>query len=161
MARWAKTAAGQAEVQAKQLALPQRLRSVLIMVDGRRSGEDLRRMLGDGAEAALAQLAAQGLVTALAGEPEAAAPASASDRPSAASATKPAAEPLKDRQRVAVRFLTDALGPMGDALALRLERATDEAGFRAAVYAACEALVASGLRSKADELADRYLNDAG
>jgi type III secretion system FlhB-like substrate exporter len=61
-----KTAAGQAEVGSKAHALPPRARSLLIMVDGKRSLSDLRAMLGPAVDESIALLQREGLVEALA-----------------------------------------------------------------------------------------------
>ena len=61
-----KTAAGQAEVGSKAHALPPRVRSLLIMVDGKRSLSDLRAMLGPAVDESIALLQREGLVEALA-----------------------------------------------------------------------------------------------
>ena len=58
-----KTALGADEIQTRARRLAPRLRSALILVDGRRSDEELARMVPQAAEA-LAQLAAEGYIDA-------------------------------------------------------------------------------------------------
>lgn len=96
-------------------ALTPRLRSLLILVDGKRSGEELGRLAPTGAETPqlLAQLHALGMLeVALAAAPEG---SDATAAPAARSVSLP------DAQRAAVRRLTDLLGPDAAGLCMRIE----------------------------------------
>ncbi len=76
---YSKTAKGQEEIKTRAGGLTQRMRQVLIFIDGKRSRDDLVDMLkGDDMDALLATLVAQGLVEA-----------------SGAAAAKPAAVPAQ------------------------------------------------------------------
>jgi hypothetical protein len=145
-----KTAAGQAEVGSKAHALPPRARSLLIMVDGKRSLSDLRAMLGPAVDESIALLQREGLVEAL-----------ASTVPQPVPVPAPAAAVVVDLDRLrreAAHAVTDALGPMADALALRIERAKDPEILRTALKLAAEALDNVGPRARAEAFRSRFLN---
>jgi hypothetical protein len=128
-----KTPKGVAEIETRAHRLAPRLRSTLIMVDGRRSVDDLRGLILGQAEEVLGALAQDGFIEALAAAP-AQAPAS-TRAPSAAATAAPAAlaappasgaslsRPLETVKRDAVRLLTDAMGPAAEGIALRIEKA--------------------------------------
>ncbi|MBX3659575.1 MAG: hypothetical protein KF740_14180 [Ramlibacter sp.] len=59
---FAKTEAGQMEIKTRALGLSPKLRSVLIMVDGHRTGADLAALTGPDLDAVVGQLVAQGCV---------------------------------------------------------------------------------------------------
>lgn len=91
---FAKTEAGQQEIKTRALGLSPRLRSVLIMVDGRRTGQDLAAMTGPDAPLVLAQLLERGCVEVIAAAPPpAAAPAAAAAVPEASTSAVPGAAP--------------------------------------------------------------------
>jgi hypothetical protein len=134
-----KTDKGRAEIDTRAHRLVPRLRNALILVDGKRSGDDLRGMLGAQADDTLQALATDGFVEATATAPagaSAAAPAGASAAAPAAApavAAGPASRPpgarapsFEVQRREAVRALTDTVGPMvAEMLALRMEKASD------------------------------------
>ena len=126
---------GTQAIATRDHSLGPKLRSLLIMVDGKRSQDELGKLasvLGDTTQL-LAQLLQQGLIEPAAARAAAASPSSAP--PSAATtaattaappaAASPSGEPapgtLAEAKRFAVRRLTDALGPMGESLCLRIE----------------------------------------
>lgn len=143
-----KTAAGQAEVGSKAHALPPRARSLLIMVDGKRSLSDLRAMLGPAVDESIALLQREGLVEAL---------ASAVPQPVPAPATAVVVD-LDRLRREAAHAVTDALGPMADAVALRIERAKDADQLRSALRLAAEAIDNIGPHARAEAFRSRFLN---
>lgn len=127
---FSKTDAGRDALANRPPALGPRLRSLLIMVDGKRRVEEFNQMLGgDGAVALLEQLQQQGWIEA----PRAATPASASaPAPAAmngpasaegASTLPPVSDILTfaDARKGVVRFINDQLGPMGESLAMKVE----------------------------------------
>lgn len=63
---FAKTASGQQEIQSRTLGLPPKVRSVLILVDGRRTGDELTAQTGTDSLPALEALLAHGCVECLA-----------------------------------------------------------------------------------------------
>jgi len=120
-----KSAKGTEAITNRQHGLTPKLRSTLILVDGKRRFEEIARlsaMLGD-TEQLLDQLLADGFIE----EAVAAAPAPA---PAAAAAAAPQpALSLPEAQRFAVRRLTDILGPTAEELCLRIESARNAQEF--------------------------------
>jgi hypothetical protein len=134
-----KSAKGTEAIATRQHGLVPKLRSVLILVDGKRGFEELVRLsqiLGD-TEELLGQLLDQGFIEPVAGPSPA--PAAAAPAPLAAPASAPAplaaGPPIKliDAQRFVSRRLTDLLGPNADDLCLRIEAARNLKEFQAAV----------------------------
>jgi hypothetical protein len=117
-----KTAKGAAEIETRAHRLAPRMRSLLILVDGRRDVDDLKSLIAQQAEETLKALADQGFIEAV-GETvkaTAAAPPAAQPVPTVAARTTADFEALR---RAAVRALNDTLGPSGESLALRMEKA--------------------------------------
>lgn len=134
-----KSAKGTEAIATRQHGLAPKLRSLLILVDGKRGFDELKRLsqvLGD-TEELLGQLLEQGFIEPV--ESAANAAASSAAPPafrSPASAPAPlAAAPIKliDAQRFLSRRLTDLLGPNADELCLRIEAARNLKEFQAAV----------------------------
>lgn len=114
-----KTEKGVAEVQTRAHKLEQRLRMLLIVVNGKATGEDLVKQfaaLGD-ITPMLEQLIAQGFVREAAGEAD-----------------------FKDIRVRLSQALTEAMGPAGDAIAMQLEACKDAEALRAFVEAHLERL---------------------
>jgi hypothetical protein len=127
-----KTAKGVAEIETRAHRLPPRLRQALILVDGKRDDQALRQLIAQQPDDTLYALAADGFIEMVAVTPPAAPPPAAAPTPAAA--PRPAAEgavaanaaalPFDDAfKRDATRTLLDLVGPMGEALALKIERA--------------------------------------
>lgn len=135
-----KTDQGREALTSRPAGLGPRLRSLLIMVDGKRSVGELDKLLGaDGAAAPLLeQLAEQGWVLGQVSATPAAVPAVA---PPAAADTGPVSEPpaavdvlpFIEARRLVVRFINDQLGPMGETLAIRVESCKTPADLQAAL----------------------------
>jgi hypothetical protein len=130
-----KTTKGQAEIETRAHRLAPRLRSLLVMVDGKRSDADFAQMLPQAAEAlaALAQdgfIAEQARVDAPVQAPATAVPAR---DVSGATVSRPAAAPaqFEAMRRDLLRAFNDSLGPAGERMAIKLERARNEGEFRA------------------------------
>lgn len=131
-----KSPKGQQEVETRAHRLGPRLRTALILVDGRRSDADLRALIQTDADATLQTLLEGGFIEVVA---TAAAPAvapapalapRATPAPAAPVAPAASAAALTERRRQAVRFLTDNLGPMAEDIALRIEKARNPAELR-------------------------------
>jgi hypothetical protein len=121
-----KTQKGAEAIATRQHGLSPRQRSVLIMVDGKRSVDELARLgasQGDGAQV-LDDLLATGCIEATAGAAAVAAP---SVQPSVAPFN------LAEAQRFASRRLTDILGPTSESLCLRIEAARNVQDFQTAM----------------------------
>jgi hypothetical protein len=148
----AKSAKGLEEVKARTHGLPQKLRTLLILVDGATSVGDLLARFGGipDVEASLQALVDQGFVVAKAPQPPAPPPAA----PVAAPGETPA-----QALGALTRLLHDSIGPDADPLAMRLERAKDAAEFADAAARAAEALDVLAGRQKGQrfrELAAAY-----
>lgn len=150
---YSKTPKGVAEVAARSAQLPMTTRRVLIMIDGKRTIDELAVLLRPGEiDAVMAQLEGAGLIhrstqshaldvpTVAGREMEAIAPttqgASGSDDPNPIT--------LEEAKRRAVRELTDRLGPGAEGLAIRIENCRTIEDFRERVREA-ERLVTAAL----------------
>lgn len=121
-----KSGAGSEALAQRHPSLTPRLRSLLILVDGKRScGElgTLGQSLGDTSQL-LEQLLDLGFIEAH-GQAAAAKPAATED--------KPPRVPLAQAQRHAVRKLTDLLGPAAEELCMRIESTRSAQEFGAAI----------------------------
>ncbi|MGE5161205.1 MAG: hypothetical protein ACM3O5_06845 [Betaproteobacteria bacterium] len=134
---YAKTPQGVAEVGARSAQLSMVARRVLIMMDGKRTVDDLAAFVRAGEiDAIVTQLESAGLAERTGGAtPPTIAPSAASEPapPSAVAAPVPderdlAPITLDEAKRRAVRELSDRLGPDADVMAMRIEacRSIDE-----------------------------------
>lgn len=138
-----KTDKGQTEIATRAHRLMPRLRSALILVDGKRSEEELTKLILPPVDGVLASLLDEGFIEALGGAPEAAAAPAVAAGPAAASTSPPAAPPppppapvtltLEETRRRAVRWISDRLGPYGDPLNMRIEKVKTPDDMRAAL----------------------------
>ena len=119
-----KTEKGQAEIATRQNHLALKLRSALIMVDGKRTDDELLRMIAPPAEEALQTLLAEGYIEVI-GLTAARASSSARPAPEEGPSTLPPAphKPVETLRQQAVRFMSEQLGPLGDNLAVKMEKA--------------------------------------
>ena len=136
-----KTAKGHTEIETRALRLAPRFRSALILVDGRRSDAELLRMILQQPAETLQTLVEQGFIEVIAisapvapphgtglAPPVAQSPAAASAIPALAPMSRPAAlgppaRSFESLRAALVRSFTDSVGPMSDALAIKMERA--------------------------------------
>ena len=150
-----KSAKGAQAIATRDHALPPKLRSMLILVDGKRGFDELAKlstMLGDTAQL-LTQLLEQGYI-----EPNHSAAAPAPAAPQAPIQPAPAAVrtvPLAEAQRFAVRRLTDILGPTGEDLCMRIEATRNAHDFLQAVKSAERVL----RDFNGNEVADRFAQE--
>ncbi|MDP3252046.1 MAG: hypothetical protein Q8M77_09070 [Hydrogenophaga sp.] len=119
-----KTDQGREALTSRPPGLGPRLRSLLIMVDGKRPVSDLDKLAGGEGSAAplLEQLEAAGWVEQVQTGGAAAQPAFSVTVP--LTDAEPVALPplpFSEARRMMVRFLNDQLGPMGEPLAMRVE----------------------------------------
>lgn len=134
---YVKTAKGQEEVATRAFQLPSRVRTLLVMVDGKTSAEQLvanTAALGDSATF-FTMLVEGGFV-----EPVAA--------PAPAPSVKP---PPKELVRAVSRMVTDILGPAGDSLTLRLEKAVSLEEF-AKLVEHCRGMIESAAGKKKGDM---------
>lgn len=183
----AKTAKGAEELKSRAHGLAQKLRSLLIMVDGTSAAGDLLAKFGGipEVEAGLQALVDQGFVEikgapmAALGAPvasspapaapatapgaRAAAPASGAAAPLPPAAASPppgaAAAPQTRQQAMSAltRMLHDAIGPDADMLTGRLEKAKTRAEFAAAVERCTEMLEALAGKARAQAFGARAM----
>lgn len=152
-----KTAAGREALTTRPAGLGPRLRSLLIMVDGKRNLAEFEKLSGslDQATNSLTELMAGGWIEIVGadGLPKAVAPAGAPVAVSSAAPFEPdvsqpvqlppAAQPavavpaptlpFSEARRQVVRFINDQLGPMGETLAIRAESCKTPADLQAAL----------------------------
>ena len=149
-----KTAKGVQEIETRTLKLAPRFRSLLILVDGRRSDDELMRLVATAGDQALAALAEGGFIEAIGmtADPEPA-PRAGAAAPAAALAL-PAG--FEQRRRDAVRQLLDQVGPLGEAIALKLERAASVDDFRALLVTAAQIVANTRGRQAAADFYQRY-----
>lgn len=153
-----KSAKGQREIETREHRLPPRLRSALILVDGKRSDAELNSMVMQPAET-LAALLEQGFIevagtTAVreASRPAAApAAAAAPGRPAAAGAGE-----FESRRRAAVRELNDLLGPAAESLAIRIEKAKSLEELRPLLVNGAQMIAGFRGRGAAEAFAARF-----
>ncbi|MCX7692379.1 hypothetical protein LCC91_00255 [Tepidimonas taiwanensis] len=129
-----KTSKGTAEMVGTTRQLTPKQRRVLILVDGKRDIEALRA-LGPDTDTILEQLLADGYIEPLAGAESPGIPISSpqgdrasSERPVASS--EPATNTFAALRAQAVRELIELVGPMGESLALRMEKAVEPQQFK-------------------------------
>jgi hypothetical protein len=123
-----KTDKGQAEIETRAHRLVPRLRTALILVDGKRSGDDLAGLIANEPAQTLQTLLEQGFIEAFEVAPSrSAAPARPPVETPPAEAAPPAGDPkaFERRKREAVRFLTEQVGPMAEAIGIRIEKTSD------------------------------------
>lgn len=157
-----KTDKGQAEIETRANRLPPRLRSALILVDGRRSSAELRTMVLQQPDETLAALLDQGFIEAVASPaPPPPSPARTAERlvERAAAASTPTGERGLDfpqLRRQLVREFNDLTGPTGEVLALRLEKAADRHALTSLLPAAGEFVASVRGAAKASEFKQRF-----
>ena len=115
-----KTAKGVAEIETRAHRLTPRMRSTLILVDGRRDAEDLSALVAQQTDEMLSALAQQGFIEAV-GE-TLRAPAAASAGPALVAREPTPALSIEIARRSTVRALNDELGPAAQTMAIRIER---------------------------------------
>lgn len=151
-----KTAKGQAEIETRAHRLPPRLRGALIMVDGQRSIDDLTKLVPGDAEATLQQLLVDGFIdvfAVLADRPPAPAPAS-----TPAPAPAKSGGSIETTKRDAVRYLNDKLGPAGEGVAIKIERAKSMAELQPLLAQAAQVLHSFGGSSTSEPFITRFIN---
>lgn len=150
-----KSSRGTEAMATRSPALTPKMRSMLILVDGKRSCAELAKLgqlLGD-PDQLLAQLAELGFIEAQAGAAPRAAGAAGAPAAPAAAAPPAATVPLPEAKRFAVRLLTDMLGPMADDMCMRIEGTRTAQDFMVAIQRAESMLRQVGSAQKAARFA--------
>jgi len=153
-----KTALGQAEIETRSRRITPRERSALILVDGKRSDEELHKLVLQ-PEETLQALMDGGLIEAVATTPSAKEARAESGTATREKAPEPAAD-LAALRRDAVRAVNDLLGPGGEALAIKLERASDAEQLRQALERAVAYISNARGGGAAAQFANRFLKDS-
>ncbi len=177
-----KTAKGHSEIETRAHRLSPRLRSVLIMIDGRRSDEDVRKLIPQYGDETLRLLDEQGFIEIIgitqdlpAARPmngaAAARPMNGASAPLPPPAAAPAAPPpaapaispreFEATRAQAVRLFTDMVGPMAEALAIKMERARSPDELRTLVQTAQRIIGNARGGQAAAEYGTRFLDSAG
>lgn len=162
-----KTAAGLAEIQARQLRLHPRTRSLLVLIDGKHSvAELLTTLAGVGiTENSFEELAQHGLIAELAGEATVSAAAPLIEEAPTPTAAEASGEVLGAHQQMRALYaffndhIRDALGLRGFMMQLQVEKAESIADYRAirdqflaAVRKSKGEMAAAALQVKVDRL---------
>ncbi|GAB4559427.1 MAG: hypothetical protein IV105_02220 [Rhizobacter sp.] len=147
-----KTAKGQTEIETRVNRLVPRLRTSLILVDGKRTDDELRTMIAADADQVLATLLADGYIEVISTTPP---PRAAAAAPPAGDSPSP--RKLEETRRAAVRFLNDNLGPSAESLALKIERAQNWGELKPHLEMAEHFLRAGRGPAVAQEFVDKFL----
>jgi hypothetical protein len=160
-----KTAKGVAEIETRAHRLPPRMRSMLILVDGKRDDGDLRQLITQQAEETLQALAGQGFIEAV-GETlaaDVAQPASAAAAAPATPPTSPAAptattmtQDVNVVRKAAIRMLNEMLGPSADMLAVRMEKVRSMDELKPLLGQAAKLILAARGRAPAEAFAAMF-----
>lgn len=135
-----KSPKGMESIANRHSGLGPRLRSLLIMIDGKRSFSDLVGLTGE-CESLLEQMAQDGLIEPVGGTAPMAegSPSTWPDSQSAATAPTPlVVVSLSEAKRCAARLLVELLGPTSEVLCMKIESADKLADFVSAVKRARE-----------------------
>jgi hypothetical protein len=152
-----KTAKGLTEIETRAHRLPPRLRSALILVDGRRDVNDLKPLITQQADETLSSLAEQGFIEAVgetvrsASPPPAPAPA-----PAAAPAAAAGGNDFGSTRRAAVRELNDQLGPAAESLSIKMEKARNLGELMPLLAQGAKSIAAMRGRSAGEAFAKRF-----
>ena len=171
-----KTEKGQAEIESAARQLPQRLRMVLVLVDGKRSATDLQQMLAAATPEALRSLLDEGYIAATPAPPRRSSSPSTPATPSTPSthapqsvfqasvmpsrfdvASRPGTEAATDEQRAQIeRSLRRALGPAADSLIETVRQARTVGDLIEVLKTAQRAISNARGKDIAEEFASRY-----
>lgn len=167
-----KTVAGREALTTRPPGLGPRLRSLLIMVDGKRNLAEFETLTGSQSQAiaSLEELLAAGWIEVVGADglpkralapmaPTAEATPFQAEARAEAQAAQRTALPFSDARRLVVRFINDQLGPMGETLAIRAEGCKTPADLQAALPRIRDGLKnfkgAAVVQQFDEELADR------
>jgi hypothetical protein len=151
-----KTTKGLTEIETRAHRLPPRLRSALILVDGRRDVNDLKPLLMQQAEETLGTLAEQGFIEAVGESAPPPPPAAAPPPAPAPKAASSAGTDFDNTRRAAVRALNDLLGPAAESIAMKMEKARNLAELVPLLTQAAQSVATMRGRAAAEEFARRF-----
>lgn len=156
-----KTDKGVSEIETRANRLAPRLRTTLIMVDGHRTDDEVRALMQAESDAVLTALLEQGYVEVVSFVPARAASNAAAAAAEAESPPPPSAASMDDTRRRAVRALTDMVGPMGEDLAMRIEKARRWEDLEPLLRMAQEAVRNTRGQAAGAEFGERFLGSRG
>jgi hypothetical protein len=152
-----KTAKGLTEIETRAHRLPPRLRSALIVVDGRRNAAELKPLILQQPDETLQALVEQGFIEAI-GE---SAPPAAAPPPPPPPAPAPAAAPagsgdFEATRRAAVRALNDLIGPAAETMSMKMEKARNLGELMPLLQQAAQTIATMRGRAAAEAFAKRF-----
>ncbi len=147
-----KTAKGLSEIETRAHRLPPRLRSALILVDGKRGDDELAKLILQDPAQAITYLRDEGFIEPVPAPPSAAPRAA----PAPVAAKAPTAPPFEQSRRDAVRALTDVVGPLGEALAIRMERARNAGELKPLIEVAMQVIANTRGQQAAQDYGRRF-----
>lgn len=161
-----KTAKGHSEIETRAHRLSPRLRSGLILIDGRRSDDEVRKLIPQQADETLQLLVEQAFIEIIGitqDAPRAPQPAARPVEAAPPVAPPPAAPAVPPRdfattRAQAVRLFTDMVGPMAEALAMKMERARSPDELRPLVQTAQRIIGNARGGQAAADYGTRFLN---
>jgi len=149
-----KTAKGLAEIETRVYKLTPRLRSVLIMVDGKRTDAELAQMLPQAGEV-LASLLQEDFISEIARLATPPSPPPAPPPNPERTVIRGPQPTFEAMRRDLLRAFNDRLGPAGESMAIRLETARNETEFRALLPAAVQLVATLQGRDAAEAFSAR------
>lgn len=151
---YAKTSLGHEEIDTRVRRIPSRMRTMLIMVDGRRSAGELllNHPTPDEARGYLESLLEGGFISAREASPSPAPPAA-----SASAAPAAGAPNLGEAKQAITGMLIEFLGPEADYIAMRVEKISDRDALLAEVDKLSTMLVQSVGSNAASRFRDKVL----
>lgn len=145
---YGKTAKGLAEIETRAHRLMPRMRSALILADGKRDVDDLKTLVTHQADETLRALVEQGFIEAV-GETV--------PPPVPAAPTAPVAgSDLDSTRRAAVRALTDSIGPAAEMMSMKIEKAKNLAELMPLLLQASQTIAAMRGRAAGEAFAKRF-----
>jgi hypothetical protein len=152
-----KTAKGLTEFETRAHRLPPRLRSALILVDGRRDVNDLKQLITQQAEETLSSLVEQGFIEAVNASARSASPPPPASAPAPAAATSSkGGNDFDSTRRAAVRELNDQLGPAAENLSIKMEKARNLVELMPLLVQGAQSIAAMRGRPAAEAFAKRF-----
>lgn len=156
-----KTDKGQAEITTREHRLSPRLRSALILVDGKRSDDELRKMIAAEADETIKALRDGGFIEVLFVTADKNSTAAKAAAPAASAAPAGEARTAAETRRRAVRWIADRMGPMGDLINMRIEASKTPEELSNALLSARHAIRDQLGAAKALEFQDEIITPAG
>lgn len=148
-----KTAKGQIEIETRTFGLAPRLRTALILVDGRRSDAQLRALVPNDTQRTFQTLLDDGYIEPGVGNGDRGSALS----PSSSQIGDARLRAFEQRRRESVAALLDEVGPLGGAVATQIERCSDWAELEPTLELARQVLAYARGESVAMEYSSRFI----